>query len=62
MGSVSTLGYGTVPVPREEYYPDNPALRSGCSEESSIQELKARPPLIELALNINIPFADPPPK
>ncbi len=62
VGSISTLGHGTIPIPREEYHPDNPMLRSGCFEESNIQELKARPPLRELVPNINIPFADPSPK
>ncbi len=62
VGSVSTSGHSTVPVPKEKYYPDNSTLRSRCSEESNIQELKARPPLKELAPNINILFADPHPK
>ncbi len=62
MGLVLTLGHDTVSVPREEYHSDNPMLRSEYSEKSNIQELKARPPLKELAPNINISFADLPPK
>lgn len=61
VGSASTLGHGTVPKGKE-YQPDIPTLISVCSEESNIQELKARPPLRELAPNINITSADPPPK
>lgn len=53
---VLTLGHGT--ILKEEYHLDNPTLRFRCSEESNIQELKARPFLKKLISNINNSSAD----